>query len=192
MEAVEQAPLLGCQAEFLTARMQRVGWWSARMLQLDPLLGPLAPLVGSWEGGAGLDLAPDEDDRRSTATSKFREVMTFEPLGLVDNHQQSLYGLRYTTFAWRIDEPEPFHQELGYWLWDADAKLIMRCFTIPRGVALLAGGHAEPDARRFELAAALGSTTFGIIPCMSTISTGLSGVPCIVRVKVAPSKSDVR
>ncbi len=132
------------------------------MLQLDPLLGPLAPLVGSWEGGAGLDLAPDEDDRRSTATSKFREVMTFEPLGLVDNHQQSLYGLRYTTFAWRIDEPEPFHQELGYWLWDADAKLIMRCFTIPRGVALLAGGHAEPDARRFELAAALGSTTFGI------------------------------
>lgn len=129
----------------------------------DPAhLGPLAILVGTWEGGTGLDLAPDEDDRLTTATSRFRERISFEPVGLVDNHEQNLFGLRYTLVAWRLDEPDPFHQELGYWLWDASAKLVMRCFTIPRGVALIAGGHAEPDARRLELAAALGSPTFGI------------------------------
>ncbi|MFV8748963.1 heme-binding beta-barrel domain-containing protein [Nannocystaceae bacterium ST9] len=126
-------------------------------------LGPLAPLAGLWEGGSGLDLAPADEDRREVATSKFRERMSFEPIGLlVDNHEQNLYGLRYSTMAWRIDEVAPFHQELGYWMWDAAAKQVIRCFVIPRGVSLIAGGTVEPDARGFELSAVLGSPTYGI------------------------------
>jgi hypothetical protein len=38
----------------------------------------------------------------------------------------------------------------------------MRSFMIPRGVTVLAGGTAAPDARQFDLAADAGSETYGI------------------------------
>ncbi len=44
-----------------------------------------------------------------------------------------------------------FHEELGYWLWDAQAKQVLRCFMVRRGVTVIAGGTAEPDARAFRL-----------------------------------------
>jgi hypothetical protein len=124
-------------------------------------LGPLAGLEGVWEGEKGTDTAPD-DDRVSTEINRYRERMTFEPTGVVRNHEQQLYGLRYATTAWRIGEEEPFHEELGYWLWDAGEKQVLRCFMVPRGVTVIAGGTAEPDARSFDLAADVGSETYGI------------------------------
>jgi hypothetical protein len=125
-------------------------------------LGPLATLVGVWEGKAGTDVAPADPDRRVTRTSKFRERMTFEPIGQVNNHDQVLFGLRYFTTTWRVDEENAFHQETGYWLWDAAAKQVLCCFVVPRGVTVLAGGPAEPDAQSFEIVAEVGSPTFGI------------------------------
>jgi len=123
-------------------------------------LGPLAPLAGIWEGDKGDDTAPAGD--RQTETNKFRERITFEPMGPVNNHEQVLYGLRYTTTAWPSGASDPFHEELGYWLWDAQTKQVLRCFIVPRGVTVLAGGTVEPDARSFELAADAGSETYGI------------------------------
>jgi hypothetical protein len=38
----------------------------------------------------------------------------------------------------------------------------MRCFLIPRGISLIAGGKAEKSANEFHLAASRGSCTFGI------------------------------
>ena len=124
-------------------------------------LGPLAGLAGIWEGEKGTDTAPD-DDRVSKEINRYRERMTFAATGLVENHDQSLYGLRYATTAWRLGEDDPFHEELGYWLWDANAKQVLRCFMIPRGVTIIAGGTAEPDARSFSLVAEVGSETYGI------------------------------
>jgi len=92
----------------------------------------------------------------------YRERMTFAPTGVVENHQQRLFGLRYATTAWRLGADDPFHEELGYWLWDGAAKQVLRCFMVPRGVTVIAGGTAEPDATRFELAAEVGSETYGI------------------------------
>jgi hypothetical protein len=123
-------------------------------------LGPLAPLAGTWEGDEGKDVAPSDD--RGTETNDFRERMTFEPIGRVENHEQALHGLRYTTTAWRLGEADPFHEEVGYWLWDGGAKQVMRCFIVPRGVTVLAGGLAEPDAKQLVMSAELGSPTFGI------------------------------
>ncbi len=123
-------------------------------------LGPLAPLAGTWEGDKGDDTAPD--DNRGVETNKFRERMVFEPMGAVDNHEQRLYGLRYSTTAWRLGEDDPFHEELGYWLWDAASKQVLRCFLVPRGVTVLAGGTVEPDSKSFTLAADAGSQTYGI------------------------------
>ena len=123
-------------------------------------LGPLAFLSGTWEGDKGDDKAPD--DNRGVETNKYRERMVFEPTGLVQNHEQYLYGLRYRTTAWRIGEPDPFHEEVGYWMWDAAARQVIRCFIVPRGVTVIAGGTVAPEAKSFTLAAEVGSDTYGI------------------------------
>lgn len=125
-----------------------------------PLLGPLAALAGVWEGDEGDDFSPSAE--RGEMTTPYRERMVFEPLGSVDNHEQVLQGLRYSTTAWRIGEQDPFHEELGYWLWDAGASQVMRCFMVPRGVTILAGGTVAADDTSFELAADVGSEIFGI------------------------------
>ena len=123
-------------------------------------LGPLADLAGIWEGDKGDDLAPSDD--RGTENNKYRERIVFEQVGPVQNHEQNLHVLRYSTRAARIGEPNTFHEELGYWSWEPATKEVMRCFLIPRGIALIAGGHAEKDAREFHLEAKNGSSTFGI------------------------------
>ena len=123
-------------------------------------LGPLGPLAGFWEGDQGLDEAPSAT--RGKMQTPYRERIVFEPMGLVDNHEQKLYALRYSTTAYRIGEEESFHEELGYWLWDAAEGQVMRCFLVPRGVTILAGGDAGPEDRSFSLAAEVGSETYGI------------------------------
>ncbi len=123
-------------------------------------LGPLRRLVGVWEGDSGEDTAPSDD--RGTELNKFRERIIAEPTGSVQNHEQDLYGLRYHTQAWRIGEAEPFHDEVGYWIWDAREKQVMKCVSIPRGTTLMAGGMVEHDAKSFKLTAKLGSSIFGI------------------------------
>ena len=124
-------------------------------------LGPLAHFAGTWEGSRGIDLSPD-DDRVSVERNEFRERVVLEPTGLVENHEQSLYGLRYAKTAWRLGADDPFHEEVGYWLWDAKASEVMLSFIVPRGVTVLAGGKVAADARRFSLEASVGSQTFGI------------------------------
>ena len=122
-------------------------------------LGPLTPLAGMWEGDEGIDISPS---RTGPVETKFRERLTFEPMGPVINGPQILYGLRYTTTAWPLGQEKPFHEEVGYWLYDAQAQQVMRCFIVPRGVTVQAGGSAEPQARTFEMTAAVGSETYGI------------------------------
>jgi hypothetical protein len=124
-------------------------------------LGPLAPLAGSWEGDKGDDMAPDENPR-DMENNKYRERLVLEPFLPVNNHAQTLYGLRYSTMAWRLGAEDPFHEELGYWLWDPAEKQVLRCFIVPRGVTVIAGGTVEPGAQEFQLAARVGSETYGI------------------------------
>ena len=128
-------------------------------------LGPLAVLAGVWEGEKGSDVAPSDAEGpadRGTALSPYRERITFAPIKQVENHAQILNGLRYTTMAFRPGRDTPFHEEVGYWLWDAHARQVMRMFLVPRGVSVIAGGAVEPDATEFELAAVAGSPTYGI------------------------------
>ena len=47
-----------------------------------------------------------------------------KPFGPVDNGTQALYGLDYRMAAWRGDEENPFHTEVGYWLWDAADRAV--------------------------------------------------------------------
>jgi len=65
--------------------------------------------------------------------------------------------------AWRLEEPDLFHVEIGYWNWDAEHELVMRGLLTPRGIAVLAGGTAKPDDTIIRVAAASESDTFGIL-----------------------------
>lgn len=132
------------------------------MAALGDELGPLRGLQGTWEGSDGLDVA-FSNEKGMVARTPYRERTTFNPFGPVENGAEVLYGLDYRTAAWRGEDEHPFHTEVGYWLWDANDRQVMRCFTLPRGTLVLAGGTSSVDATIFSLHAALGSETYGIL-----------------------------
>jgi hypothetical protein len=123
--------------------------------------GPLAPLVGEWEAEGGLDTAYSHS-RGEVLGTPYLEKVTFKPFGPVDNGAQSLYGLDYKTAMWRGDEQNPFHTEVGYWLWDAATGEVLRGFVVPRGITVLAGGTAAADATTFTLSALPGQAGYAI------------------------------
>ncbi len=122
--------------------------------------GPLFHLIGTWEGVKGDDIAPGDD--RGTENNKYKERLVLTPIGIVNNHEQTLFALRYSTMAWRLGVDNPFHEEVGYWLWDGKTSQIMKSFIVPRGIAVLAGGTANLNDKNFSMAADLGSPTYGI------------------------------
>jgi hypothetical protein len=124
--------------------------------------GPLGKLVGVWESGfTGLDVSY-HNEKGKVAETPFREKTIMKPFGPVDNGEQSLYGLDYRMSGYREGEDNPFHTEVGYWLWDAKENQVLKCFIIPRGSNILAGGTASADATSFTLTSELGSNTYGI------------------------------
>jgi hypothetical protein len=125
-------------------------------------LGPLTDLAGIWEGDDGVDVAYS-NERGVLAETPYRERVEFKPFGPVDNGAQTLYGLDYRMAAYRRGEDLPFHTEVGYWLWDAADGQVMRCFIVPRGSVVLAGGTSTPEATTFGLTAECGSEVYGIL-----------------------------
>jgi hypothetical protein len=123
--------------------------------------GPLGALAGEWQGEGGLDTAFSHA-RGEVIGTPYLEKLTLKPFGPVDNGSQSLYGLDYKTAMWRDDEENPFHTEVGYWLWDAATGEIVRGFVVPRGITVLAGGTAEADATSFHLSARAGHPQYAI------------------------------
>ncbi len=126
-------------------------------------LGPLTPLVGEWEGDVGIDLSYHNKDVETTETGYF-EHASFKPIPVVENGQQTMQGLNYTMTAWRHGEEamDPFHDETGYLLWDQINGQVMRCFAVPRGLAILAGSDAGPRDATLTFVATPGSETYGL------------------------------
>lgn len=131
-------------------------------MSAGPEWGPLARLAGVWEGAKGEDVAYANETGKIGLTP-YREHIDFKPFGPVENGDQVLYGLDYRMAGWREGEDNPFHTEVGYWLWDAAEKQVFRCFMVPRGSVLIAGGTVEPDATAFTLQADAGAPTYGIL-----------------------------
>ena len=127
----------------------------------DTHFGPLAALAGEWQGTGGVDFSFHHADG-ATGDTSYRETITFLPFGPVINGDQALYGLDYKMAAWRHGEEDPFHTEVGYWLWCNVSEHVMRGFVIPRGSAVLAGGRVDPDATTFTLRATADSDEYGI------------------------------
>ena len=114
---------------------------------------PLKHLVGKWSG-TGDDIAPGPGMEK--VVSPYKEEMTIEDVGVVDNHMQFLNCYRYSTRVYRASNQNLFHEEEGYLLWDKDTKKLMRSFVIPRGVAVHAEGEAGQRDNEFTLKAESG------------------------------------
>ena len=125
-------------------------------------LGPLAGLAGTWEGDQGIDISYHHAEGEIVETP-YREKVELKPFGPVDNGVQQLFGLDYRMAAYKQGEDEPFHTEVGYWLWDAANGQFMRSFMVPRGQVVIAGGDAKADSKVIELKAEHGSNTYGVL-----------------------------
>lgn len=125
--------------------------------------GPLAGLVGVWKGDSGLDIAPEPDDDER---NPYYETITFEAAGDVTNAEEQVLAIvRYHQSVSRKSNDEVFHDQIGYWLWDASTGTVVQTLTIPRAVTLLAGGIPEQDGDSVVLSvkAVAGDADFGIL-----------------------------
>lgn len=127
-------------------------------------LGPLTALVGEWEGNVGVDLSYHNDDDVTGETTYFEKAW-FRPIPRQENGQQKLEGLSYQMTAWRHGEEAmiPFHDEVGFLLWDKAAGQIMRTVVFGRGIAIMAGGSAKASDRVLHFEAKPGDPCYGIL-----------------------------
>ncbi|MEI2639369.1 MAG: FABP family protein [Microthrixaceae bacterium] len=127
-------------------------------------LGPLEPLLGNWEGNGGLDVSFHNDDGHIEETTYF-EKAHFTRIPIVENGEQTMHGLNYQMTAWRHGEEDmdPFHDEVGYLLWEESTNQVLRCFAVPRGIAILAGSTVSPDAKTLHFDAVPGDPTYGLV-----------------------------
>ena len=127
-------------------------------------LGPLTPLVGEWEGDSGVDLSYHNQDDETSKTTYF-EKARFKPIPIQENGRQTLWGLAYSMTAWRHGEEamDPFHDEMGFLLWDKANGQVMRNVVFGRGIAILAGSDARPGDRVLRFDAKPGDPSYGIL-----------------------------
>ena len=86
---------------------------------------------------------------------------------MTNAEKQTLSVVRYHQVVSRKSNDEVFHDQVGYWLWDPADDTIVETFTIPRGVAVVAGGKlGQPSDLTQELvftvSASADSQEFGI------------------------------
>jgi len=127
-------------------------------------LGPSTPLVGKWEGNVGVALSYHNEDDVTGETSYFEKAW-FRPIPKQENGKQSMEGLTYQMTAWRHGEEamDPFHDEVGYLLWDKARGQIMRAVVFGRGIAILAGSSAQPRDKVLHFNAKPGEASYGIL-----------------------------
>ncbi|WP_028866016.1 heme-binding beta-barrel domain-containing protein [Psychromonas aquimarina] len=124
--------------------------------------GPLAGLIGVWSGNKGTDLAPEPD---GTETNEYYETITFTEAGDVSNaEEQVISAVHYMQKVQRISNDKVIHQETGYWMWEQDSNQVMHSLTIPRGMAVLAGGSfKEAENITFDVQASIDSKDWQLV-----------------------------
>ena len=127
-------------------------------------LGPLTPLVGEWEGNVGIDLSYHNKGDETSETTYFEKAW-FKPIPVQENGQQSMEGLTYKSTAWRHGEEamDPFHDEVGYLLWDKENGQVICSVAFGRGIVIQAGSDAKSDDREIHLKATPGDPCYGIL-----------------------------
>lgn len=89
-----------------------------------------------------------------------------QPIDPQANGPQLFYGLRYHVHINTREEDITFHDQVGYWLYEAATGLILQTLAIPRGQIAIAAGHAKPGDKKLTVRAERGQTEYGI--CSTT------------------------
>ncbi|TNE80494.1 MAG: DUF1794 domain-containing protein [Gammaproteobacteria bacterium] len=106
--------------------------------------GPLASIIGTWQGDSGMDIAPESD---GVEENPYYETLVCEAAGDLTNAEtQQLWVVRYRQEVRRKSNDEVFHDQVGYWMWDEAQQLVIQSLSIPRAVCVLAGGKASTTA----------------------------------------------
>jgi len=128
--------------------------------------GPLAALIGVWEGDKGMDIAPEPD---GTEENPYYETIIYTEGGDLKNaNSQVLSVVHYRQIVKRKSDDGIFHDQTGYWMWDAREKVIIQSIVIPRAVCVLAGQQyieKKDDAGNLiiEVEAAEDNADWGIV-----------------------------
>jgi len=153
-------------------------------------LGPLRPLAGVWESTLGSDdhpTGPGSDMDGTPIEGGLRNVYVehydLQPIDPQTNGPQLFYGLRYHIHIVKPGEVETFHDQVGYWLWEPATNTVIQSLAIPRGQVALATGTATPDAKEFEVSAALGSEDRGIVS-VPFINAAFRTLSFVIKVSV--------
>lgn len=128
--------------------------------------GPIACLVGKWEGQKGMDIAPDPNEADGIERNPYYETIVFEAIGDAENAETEVLAVvRYHQVVSRKSNDEVFHDQVGYWIYKKSESLVMHSLSIPRAVSLLAGGSAAVNGSETTLTvkAALGDPDWGVI-----------------------------
>ncbi len=126
--------------------------------------GPLAGLVGQWQGDKGMDIAPDPDMPKEE--NPYYETIVYEAVGDATNaNRQVLAVLFYRQVVSRKSDRKVFHDQCGYWTWDKATGEVTHSLTIPRAMCVLAGGKAATSgsATTLEVQAKLGDADWGVV-----------------------------
>lgn len=128
--------------------------------------GPLKEFIGVWEGDKGMDIAPESD---GTEENPYYETITITADGdLTNAESQVLSVLHYRRIVRRKSNDGIFHDQTGYWMWDAKTNVIIHSLNIPRAVSLLAGTTLTEENYKdgklsFEIEAGIDNKDWGII-----------------------------
>ncbi len=125
--------------------------------------GPLHQLIGTWLGNKGLDVSPEPDGEDKNA---YHDHIVISPAGAAENaEEQKLVCVQYHQVVRKHSNGKVFHEQLGHWLFEPTSGTIMYSLSIPRAVAVLAGGTLQQsgDTTVFDVQATQGSDSFGIV-----------------------------
>lgn len=129
----------------------------------DVDFGPLNHLVGTWTGNKGSDVSPTLEGSEETP---YFETIVVEEVGDVTNAgKQTLVVVKYHQQVSIKSSGEVFHDEIGYWYWDSATNVLAQSLTIPRAVAVLAGGEVTENngSTQFSVKATYGDDDWGIV-----------------------------
>ncbi len=111
--------------------------------------GPLAKLVGTWQSvdAGGVDISPGQEGsdvgKGGPAVTPFYETMTFEVAAdAVNASDQTLVALYYKQEVFRKSDDSKFHDQRGYFIYDAENQIVYNSFCVPRTTCVTAEGAA--------------------------------------------------
>jgi hypothetical protein len=110
-----------------------------------------------------MDIAPDPAGKEE---NPYFETLVFTPVGTATNaNRQVLAALRYHQCVSRKSDGQPFHDQVGYFMWEPATGTVMQSLLIPRAVGLVAGGRCvvRQGAIVIELEAAADNPDWTIV-----------------------------